>query len=338
MTASERANLPRWRGQAGFVEVWFLVLFEPRTASAAWLRYSLYAPAPGVAGAPRATVWGAWFEAGRTSPTVAAKALHPLDGATGFAHDRFDVRLGASVLTHGRASGTVGRLAWDISFVPFSDGSEDESGILGILPLPSRVVRPNPDVTFTGTVTVDGSARSVDGARGMQAHLWGTRRPEELRWLYCPLFEQGPAGRLEVASARLSRRIVGGLPGPWVSPVSWRAGDGTTTFTRLGALLRSPSPGVLHLRARTRRRALRGRAWCAPGTLAGYVYREPDGRELHVAQSDVASCELDLFRRAAPVGTWHHAGRWTSRHTTALEFHAPEPLPGVHYIPWDGER
>ena len=29
--------------------------------------------------------------------------------------------------------------------------------------------------------------------------------------------------------------------------------------------------------------------------------------------------------------------RFTSRHTTAVEFHAPEPLPGVRYIGWDAE-
>ena len=51
MTASERANLPRWRGQAGFVEIWFLVVFHPPTESALWLRYTTFAPARGAPGA-----------------------------------------------------------------------------------------------------------------------------------------------------------------------------------------------------------------------------------------------------------------------------------------------
>ena len=44
MTASERANLPRWHGGAGFVEIWFLVVFHPATASALWLRYTTCGP------------------------------------------------------------------------------------------------------------------------------------------------------------------------------------------------------------------------------------------------------------------------------------------------------
>ena len=330
MTTSERANLPRWRGQAGFVEVWFLVLFEPRTASAAWLRYSLYVPAPGVAGTRRATVWAAWFEGERT---VAAKSLHPLETASGLDGDRFEVRVGPSALGHGHASGTVGSVAWDLAFTP-ANATDEEPWLLRMLPLPSHVVRANPDVTFTGTVTVDGTAHRIDGARGTQMHIWGTRRPEDLLWLYCPAFVDAPSARLEAASARLSRR---GLLGPWVSPVSWRTPDGARSVTRLGPALRSPAPGVLELRARTPREAVTGRAWCAPETLVGYVYREPDGRELYVAQSDVGSCEVDVLRRASPLGTWQHAARLISRHTTALEFHGPEPLPGIRYIPWDEE-
>src|SRR5206468_121488 len=62
MTASEVANLPRWCGDAGFVEIWFLVVFHPPTESALWLRYTTFAPAPGAVGAARAIVWAAWFD------------------------------------------------------------------------------------------------------------------------------------------------------------------------------------------------------------------------------------------------------------------------------------
>ena len=341
MTPGERANLPRWRGRDGFVEVWFLVLFDPRTASACWLRYSLFAPVRGVVGTPRATVWAAWFEARGPRPAVAAKAIHPMRDVGGLDGQRFDIRIGSARLGHGHAAGAVTpggrRLAWDLRFTAAELPAAREPWWLRWAPLPTRVVRASPDAVFSGTVTVDGVVRRIDAAPGLQMHLWGTRRPEELRWLYCPAFAEDSSARLEAASARLRRRVVRGIPAPWVTPVWWRTADGETALTKLRHPLSVPATGTLEICAASSRRALSARAWCAPESLVGYVYREPDGRELHVAQSDVASCEVNLFARPAARGPWRQAGRLTSRHTTVVEFHAPEPLPGIRYIPWDAE-
>lgn len=71
LLASARANLPRWRGQPGFFEIWFFVLFEPRVKQAYWFRYTTFAPRDGSA---RATVWAAAFDA--VAPPVAGKALY----------------------------------------------------------------------------------------------------------------------------------------------------------------------------------------------------------------------------------------------------------------------
>ena len=114
----------------------------------------------------------------------------------------------------------------------------------------------------------------------------------------------------------------------------WRSADGDAALTGVVQTLSNrvtvSSPTTLELRAASARHAITARAWCAPERLVGYVYRDPDGRELHVAQSDVASCEVEVVTRG-------RRQRLTSRHTTAVEFHAPEPLPGVRYIAWDAE-
>ncbi len=157
---------------------------------------------------------------------------------------------------------------------------------------------------------------------------------EELSWLYCPAFAEDPSARLEAASARLDRKVLGPIPGPWLTPVVWRSAEGDVALTGVVQTLRNrvaaSGPTTLELRAASARHTIAARAWCAPESLVGYVYRDPDGRELHVAQSDVASCEVEVV---TPGGR----RRLTSRHTTAVEFHAPEPLPGVRYIPWDAE-
>ena len=69
-------------------------------------------------------------------------------------------------------------------------------------------------------------------------------------------------------------------------------------------------------------------AWCDPRTLAGWVYRDPRGWDVHVAQSDVASCTVEVRARG-------EVRRLASTSGAALEFHAPEPLPGVRYLAWD---
>ena len=98
MTASERANLPRWRGDAGFVEIWFLVVFHPPTESALWLRYTTFAPARGAPGAARAIVWAAWFDARAAAPAVAVKAIHPAAAYHAGQPGRFGIRIGSCVL------------------------------------------------------------------------------------------------------------------------------------------------------------------------------------------------------------------------------------------------
>lgn len=80
---------------------------------------------------------------------------------------------------------------------------------------------------------------------------------------------------------------------------------------------------------------LRGRAWCDARTLAGYVYRDPSGFDLHVAQSDVASCAIELRTRPHPLAAWGAPRPLHAHDAAALELHAPEPLPGVRYLGWD---
>jgi hypothetical protein len=336
VTPSETANLPRWRGQPGFVEIWFLVLFDPDSETACWLRYTILSPADG--SPARATVWAAWFDALSPRPAVGMKAIHPLEAWNAGDAGRFAIRIADSTLEHGRCRGAVGRLAWDLTFTPNERTAEREPALLRALPLPMQVERPNADVRFHGTITIDGMPHRLAGAPGLQTHLWGTRRVEELLWVYCPAFEEDPTARLEAASARLDRRLPGGLPAPWMTPVWWRTREGemapglprflTDRVTRVGST-------AIEIDAGSVTRAIRARAWCDPEELVGYVYREPDGRELYCAQSDIARCEAELRERRHPLESWRTVGRLTSRHAAAVEFHGPEPIPGVRYVGWD---
>ena len=345
MTESEQANLPRWRGQAGFYEFWFVVVFEPDEGRAYWFRYTILSPAEGIATSPAATLWAAFFDVRWPGP-VAFKRVLPLAGFECGPRDRFEIGLGSARLGQGHCSGegAVGsrRWGWDLRFVPASVSEHLEPALLRLVPLSAGVARPNADVEFEGTVTIDGARRRIERAPGLQFHAWGTRLPDELRWVRCPRFVEDASARLEALSVRLDRRLPGGITAPWLSPISLRARGGDVHLTSLLDVVRSGSAvhgiGEVVFRGASWGKEVHVRAWCDPRTLAGYVYRDPRGRELYVAQSDIGSCEIERRSRPHPLAGWRDAGRLTNRGSTAIEFHAPEPLAGIDYIPWEAEE
>ena len=65
---------------------------------------------------------------------------------------------------------------------------------------------PHPDLAVSGTVTMPGRTLELDGARGGQAHLWGSKHALRWAWVHCNDFatEDGRA-----APGRLHRRRLG---------------------------------------------------------------------------------------------------------------------------------
>lgn len=340
MTPNDRANLPHWKGQPGHFEIWFLVVLDPGGERAWWLRYTLFTPAPGAPGAPRATVWAAAFDTKAPTPTVALKSVHPVSAFDAGAPERIGIRIGDAELAPGRCHGRVASgghaIDWDLRFTPESApvGHRAPRG-LDWLPLGTHVAHVHDDVTFTGTVTVDGRRYDVRGAPGLQKHLWGHRRIEELTWLYVPAFREDPGARLEALTALPKR----GPLSPRLTPIYLRTSRRRHTFHEVPGVLftrmaASPRAGELRFEATSATVSLKGHAWCDPRTLVGYAYRDPAGWDVHVAQSDVATCEIELSTRAHPFAAWRTEGRLTST-VGALEFHAPEPIDGVRYLGWD---
>jgi hypothetical protein len=171
----------------------------------------------------------------------------------------------------------------------------------------------------------------------VQKHIWGTRRVEELSWLYCPHFAEDPAARFEATSVRLHRRIAGILPAPATTPIWLRTSAGEQHWWSPLAPARAVSAAVgrLTITSTTPTRSVTATAWADPRSLVGYVYRDPSGFDLYVAQSDVASCVVETRTRPHPFAAWRAEARLTSEHAAAVEFHGLKPLPGVRYIDWD---
>ncbi|HVW28017.1 MAG TPA: hypothetical protein VHC69_21790 [Polyangiaceae bacterium] len=340
MTTNDGANRPRFRGQPGFFEIWFLVLFEPSNGRAYWLRYTTFSPALSAGGDFRATVWAAAFDAHGTAPAKFVKAVYP---ESAYQALPAGIRIGNSELGNGHCRGEVRgdhTFAWELTFSTASPPRHRGPWFMHHrMPLPTRVIHVHDSVQFRGHIIVDGERRAVEGAPGLQKHIWGTRRVEELLWLYCAAFREDPDARVEATAVRARRELSAGVEMPWLTPIALRtAGDdlgfhGTLHTLRNDVVVERPC--ALTFRGGGLLRKLELRAACDPRTLAGYVYRDPSGWDAYVAQSDVASCEADLFSRAHPFARWAKERSLTAEHAAALEFHSRTPIAGVRYVPWD---
>ena len=340
MAPTAPANHPRWRGQPGFFEIWFLVVFDPAAARAWWFRYTTFAPAPGQPGTPRATLWAAAFDAAAPTPALAAKQVFPIAsyaaGEPGRLHVRVrpgrirrrDLPRPRRVRKGTRSPGT------SPSRQPRTPRSRGP-WLLDHLPLPTRVEHANSEITFRGWVSVDGD-RSTPS----------TPPPASRSTSGAPVASRSSSGSTARASRKTRRPASKPPPHASAAPPalrSPRSGSGRATAPspapasshRSGTASRSspPEPSASTLTSATRE--IVATAHATPDTFAGYVYRDPAGWDVHVAQSDIATCELTLRHRPHPFAPWGPARRLTARHGAALEFHAPEPLPGVRYIPWD---
>lgn len=310
---------PRWHGQAGFFEIWFAVVFDPGGRRAGWVRYSTFAPREGT---PRATLWAAVFETGR--PARFGKRFVSME----------ELRAAVAALGNGILTGCVdtsdGPLAWDLR-LRGGDRIVRGPGWLHRLPTPTRVAHLRGEAVVEGSMRVGDDLPLALAGTGAMKHLWGTRRVEELFWIYCPRL--GADGAFEATSVRPRR-----ASGPRVSPV-WLMTDGREYgLWKVPGIFRNAvepdGPGRLRVRAASPTVCIEGVATCDPKTLAGYVYRDPSGFDVHVAQSDVATCVVTVRTRPHRVAAWGEPRRLAGS-VAAVEFHHPEPLPDVRYVAWD---
>ena len=200
------------------------------------------------------------------------------------------------------------------------------------VPAPTRVAHLRAEARVTGTIRLgDGPARRVEGV-GAVKHIWGTRRVEELFWLYCPLLDDG--GAFEATGVRLRRDR-----GPRLAPVWLRARGVESTWWNPPGLFRRrvvpDGPGRLRVRAASAtatwsrpRRATRRRS---PGTSIA----TRAGFDVYVAQSDVATCDVGGATGAHRSRVGRRRGAYAGGARPRSSSIERTPLPGVRYVAWD---
>jgi hypothetical protein len=347
MTSSEKVNLPAWRSQRGFYEIWFVVLFDLDRRAATWVRYSTFSPANG--DAPIAMVYAADFDNSRSPTTMWAKnqfdiAQYQADPAA------FAVKIGTSSIAHGSCSGQVTSaahsLAWEFQYHMGDAPVRRTPAVFESMELGTQSVHAAVDSPATGYIEIDGVRRDIARGTAVQMHLFGTRRVDELAWLWAPeIVSLGTAAddalpaSLEVISARTRHSFIRRPFGsPRVTSIFFKHGDELDDLTQFPEAMRphvhQPAPGVLDVAYTSTLRAIRIRAYAALSTFAGWEFHHPTGNSLYVAQSDIATCMVETFERAHPFAAWQPRDVYQSQHRAALELHGAKPIEGISYIGW----
>lgn len=309
-------NALRWQGRPGHYEVYYLTLTDPATGVGFWIRYTLLAPDEG---APSCTLWFLAMDPGQG--VVARKTTFPISELSA-EPDPFRLQLGPGTLADGAAQGELEDAAWSLRWDP---GRHYEHVPRALQPLASTIVcLPHGDVAFDGQIRYRGRVIKLAGARGAQAHLWGSEHAARWAWARCAEFRTEDGERvtdtfIDGLAAKVRRF------GREVGPLTLLTGriDGRdfrcTSLRRPGGF--GPEGWRLKARAAGRELALDVRA--DRRLLAGVTYHDPDGQTAYCYNSEAASMSVEVRERGGRARTLLGDG------FAHFEYAQREPLPGL---------
>jgi hypothetical protein len=324
------ANTLQWDGSPGHYEVYYLSATDPGSGLGLWIRYTMLAPLQGPAEC------ALWFMAmDRDGSRFARKATRPIEELTA-QHEPFHLTLAGADLSDRGMAGGFDDVAWELLWEPSLPAVEHvhplvrRSGVAKTL-----LVLAHPDLAVSGTVRFGGHEFALDGARGGQAHLWGSKHAERWAWAHASDLrgldgERRPGAYVDGVSVYVPR--FGRELGP-STPVVGRFGGRDFRSTDPVRVVRNASRFGLttwRFEARDGARRVVGEVDAPRETLVGVTYHDPDGDTAYCYNSEVASMRLFVWDRTA-------RGRfgWTLRDTlvadgtTHFEYAQRTPVEGV---------
>ena len=249
----------------------------------------------------------------------------PIDHATVGDPDAGDelIRLDDAYLAKTGAAGAIDGLRWTATW---QGGKPLADELPAWLPAPTHARQVVNDARCEATIVAGDRTIELRG-RALAMHLWGKRRVPTLHWIWTPwLGDATHEASLELTAISLRDRFGLGL--------SSLAFDGAEKFTGTPATAAHPH-GLISATVAGARRLVHAHAWAETDEMVGYAYRDVEGGDLMVAQSDIGSAYLEVFSRRAPGASWKLTDERRTAGGVAVEIHQAAPLPGVPYIGWD---
>jgi hypothetical protein len=285
------ANALRWDGRAGHYEVYYLTLTDGASGAGVWIRYTMTAPG-------EAALWFVVDDPGRG--VIARKASRPLDelqAGTG------ELRIGDAVLSDRGAAGGFEDVAWDLRWTPRGRSYRHVQPVAERLGLVGSVLElPHADLAIEGTVTYAGKRLELNGARGGQAHIWGSKHADNWAWVHCNDLrdDRGEPVRdafVDAVSVRARRR--GREIGPFTPVVGRFSGEDfeSTSPLRVASNWSTYALTGWRFEAIAGARKLVAEVDAERDRLAGVTYHDPDGDLAYCYNSETASMRVQVWER-----------------------------------------
>jgi hypothetical protein len=333
MTAA-RWNDLQWDGGPGHYEVYYLTLTDPVSGVGFWIRWTMVAPLAG--GEPTCSTWFLAMDPSDPARNVGLKGTWPAARLAAGA-EPFRLEVAGSTLDDHGAAGTVEqdgrRAAWELRWAPRLPAYGHVHPLLRRARIAKTVLfLPHPDIEISGWIEWEGRRLDLAGARGGQAHLWGSKHAQRWAWVHCNDFTDAAGERrqdtfldgVSVFVTRFGRTI-----GP-NTPVVARIGGRDVMSTGPLRVARNRSDFELtgwRFEARTRERRLAGEVTARLEDLVGVTYHDPDGDLAYCYNTEVASMRLDVLERAG--GEWRKAEELRADGRAHFEYAQREPIPGA---------
>jgi hypothetical protein len=333
MSPRPPANALRWAGDPGHYEVYYLSLTDAASGVGLWIRYTMVAP---VEGSGEEATCSLWFMAmDREGTRIGRKISHPAERLRAQT-DPFELTIADATLTDRGAAGGFDDVSWELTWTPGLPAYEHVHPLLEKAKIAKTVyLLPHADLAIDGTVEFDGRRLDLSGARGGQAHLWGSKHAARWAWLHCNDLRTADGAPVpgefvdgvSVYVPRFGREI-----GP-STPLVGRIDDRDLLATSPRAIRSTKSLFTLtswSFDARVGSRRIDGEVSVPRDALVGVTYHDPDGDLAYCYNSEVADLRLLLWERdRSAAGGWRLDRTLLSNAGAHFEYAQRDPVPGL---------
>jgi hypothetical protein len=302
-------NALQWDGAPGHYEVYYLSLTDRESGWGFWIRYTMVAPLPRTGSEATCALWFMAMDPTGNADVIGRKRTLPISELVA-QNDPFELRIGDARLTDHGMSGSFDDVSWDLTWTASLHAYEHVHPLLRRAKLAKTVlVLPHPDLEVSGKVADAGGELVLDGARGGQAHLWGSKHANRWAWIHCNDFEtlEGeprPGTFVDGVSVFVPR--FGREVGPSTPVVGRFNGQDFMSTSPLRVLSNSSRFGLTswHLEARDGRRRIVVDVDADRDAMAGVTYHDPDGDKAYCYNSETASARLHVWDYASRSEGW----------------------------------
>jgi hypothetical protein len=337
---SKRWNDLQWDGRPGHYEVYYLTFTDPATGVGFWIRYTMVAPLseahPEAGEEATCSLWLCAMDPADPSQNVGVKSSLPVDSLTAEA-DPVQVRVGEAWLSDNGMAGSIESAGtsygWELEWSPRLEAYGHVHPLLRATKIAKTILfLPHPDLGVSGTVRLGDRRIELSGARGGQAHLWGSKHASRWSWVHCNDFtarDGAPRPDTFVDGVSVFVPRFGRELGPSTPVVGRVDGVDLNSISPL-AVSRNPSEFDLEgwrFEATANGVRVKGTVSARPEDLVGVTYHDPDGQLAYCYNTEVADMRLEVLRRER--GGWKQVEELRAGGRAHFEYAQRTPIDGV---------